>query len=229
MIYTIISFDRQEQKENSSKDVFVVNNPTSFLEKDISDYIKNTKNEKTRGERFLSYTSLFCGLHLFFGINKANISKTKDGKPYLAADGSDKKIYISLSHSDGISAVAISDEGEVGIDLQSEIDKEQAKRLDDRFLHDANAETKDLPIDYYYCYLDKEKAVFEKTEFEEAKSIDKNFALKWSWCESVLKLYGGGFSDLEKLRENNKSISTEIIEFNREKIFYLATSIEKKQ
>ena len=109
-----------------------------------------------------------------------------------------EKIYISISHSDGMVAVSISDEGEIGVDIQSKISPEKANRLSDRFFGDVEVLDEDLKVKYYYCDIVDNMAVFTKISLEDADRQD--YTTKWAYSESVMKLYGRGFSDLSNIR-----------------------------
>ncbi len=233
MIYTIIACEEKRDGRVFDGKIYTVENPMSLLPENIFDYINNTKNWKTRQERFLAYTSLFCSLKVFYGTNNFSIEKTDKGKPYLKTKNThqkneDHKIFISISHSDGISAVTLSDEGEVGVDIQSEIDEDKAARLSSRFMSEVTVKQTALHVDYYFCYVSEEKAILEKKELFPIKNKKENFSEKWSYSESLMKLCGGGFSDLKKLKNICENIETEMTKIDLEKNYYLATSIRKK-
>lgn len=228
MIYTIIAFEEKDRKKLYGENSFVLENPKELLPKEIIEYVDNTKNAKTRSERLLAYTSLFAGLKLFFNLDDFGIERGELGKPYLTLGEKEKrKIHISISHSDGVSAVTLSDEGEVGVDLQSEINKAKAERLRGRFMSEVSVVTEKLPINYYFCYVDKERAILEKQFLSQVEGEEQNFTLKWSYSESVMKLYGGGFSDIKKLEMRDEKIRSEVAKITLEKVFYLATSIRQ--
>ena len=109
-----------------------------------------------------------------------------------------EKIHISISHSDGAVAVSISDEGDIGVDIQSKISPEKANRLSDRFFGDVEALDEDLNVKYYYCDIVDNMAVFMKISLEDADKQD--YTTKWAYSESVMKLYGRGFGDLSIMR-----------------------------
>ena len=83
----------------------------------LPDFIKNTKNPALRREREFSYMLLFYAYGNFVSDSGAlpNIERDENGKPYF----SDGKIDFNISHDKDIAAVVISDEGSVGIDVQS--------------------------------------------------------------------------------------------------------------
>ncbi len=132
--------------------------PLTLISDETRAYIEKTGNERTRLERFAAYTLLFSAANDIFGAEIESISRDEFGKPYISklkkssspkeekeiknstqVLSSEKgvlgeKIYFSISHSDGIAAVTLSDEGECGVDLQAMPDGETAGRVEKRFL-----------------------------------------------------------------------------------------------
>lgn len=326
MIYTFISdlslskeeFEQIRAKNGISseqRDCRILRQPLSLLPDDVKSYIDETKNELARAERRLAYTTLLCGLKLFFGIEDCDIFKTPEGKPYLVltdrntednsdvntTEGSDTnqdkkiiteakifatddnsldidddgsknnknqsslittekyqknedlcginfvnqknqdssqktimqsydasnnpKIFINLSHSDGVIVVCISDEGEVGIDIQSEIAPDRAKRLEKRFFDGLSVETQDLEIAYFYCLIEDDKAVFKTIDLSSPQKED--FTLKWACAESVLKLIGSGFSDAGRVIELVRDCKTDVKLYSNRQSYVIATSIKR--
>ena len=149
MIYTVIAY-LGENRIEAKRDCRVIRQPLSLLQAEIKAYIENTKNESVRAERELAYTTLLCSLKAFFDIEHPVIDRAADGKPYLVGSS----IHFNISHSDGVIAVCLSDEGEVGVDIQSEIDPQRAKRLEDRFFADLDVKSENLSGEYYLCHID---------------------------------------------------------------------------
>ena len=246
MIYCLISnieSEKVSKEKNKSKVIYRIESPINYLPEDLREYIEKTKNEPVRTERLSAYTSLLCGLRCFFNIEKFSVKRTSKGKPYIVTNKSsddtancgDKKIYISISHSDGVCAVAFSDEGEIGIDLQSEIDKERADRLSKRFFEDLEYKNEKINFEMYFCKVNDDEATIEKipSDFLEELnqndfSTDKIFSVKWTFAESKLKLFGGGFSDIKKLQNINEKVITEIKKITLAKTYYLALSTTLK-
>lgn len=135
------------------------------------------------------------------------------------------QIHISISHSDGVIAVSLSDEGEVGVDIQSEIPSDKANRLDKRFFTSVEPTNRDLGVEYYLCTITENEAKFEKISLTEPKITD--FSSKWAFCEAVMKLYGRGFGDLSRLPELVADSSTELKEYTSFAKFTVATSIKR--
>lgn len=220
MIYTVIAF-LGENRIEKNRDCREFRQPLSLLPEEIKKYIENTKNEAVRAERELTYITLLCSLKAFFDIDKIRLERAPDGKPYLK----DSNIHFNLSHSDGVIAACISDEGEVGVDLQSDIAPERAERLKDRFFKDFEPESESLDANYYFCCIDGAEAVFK--EINPALPCLDSFSTKWSAAESLMKLHGRGFADASVLPLLAKTSKTEVRKITADRDYYLAVSIEK--
>ena len=206
MIYTIIStIQKNEIEEN--RDCRALRQPLPLLPKEIDDFIKNTKHEKLREERYLAYTSLLSGLKAFFSIDNATVAKDREGKPYLVYDTENHpEIHIGISHSEGMVAVSLSDEGEIGVDIQRKIPDKLVKRLSNRFFGDIEVHSENIGIKYYFCYVSENEALLEETILENADH--KEYTTRWAYSESILKLYGKGFGNyiiLPELVKQSKS------------------------
>lgn len=235
MIYILISDLglTRENEENNKRDCRILRQPPALLPEEIREYIDGTKNENTRAERNLAYTSLLSGLKILLNIVDCNIEKDADGKPFLVTKDKNvyqkegKKIYISLSHSDYVSAVCISDEGDVGIDIQSEIDSARAERLKERFLGNIEAVNSTIDVEIYYCSLTPAEVVLEAINL--ADCDDGRFTSKWVMAESLMKLYGRGFGDLSRVKNNTGSTQTYTMlkKYIGKNTYYLALSVYK--
>lgn len=216
MIYVIISdayctkirnnYCTNNDKSNTDekiKDCDILSQSSQKLPIEILKYIENTKNHQRRNERACAYTSLFFGLDRFFGIENAKISRTVDGKPYIIDYDSNQKenISIGISHSNGATAVAISDEGEIGIDIQSEIDEVSAERLNQRFLHDFKTENVSFNVKFFVLSHESSLSI---NEISLIPYSSPDFLFSWTAAESLIKLSGEGFlkiSSIDKLSE----------------------------
>ena len=147
-------------------------------------------------------------------------------KPQGENSKSSTQIYISISHSDGVIAVSLSDEGEVGVDIQSEIPSDKANRLDKRFFTSVQPSTSELGIEYYLCKISENDAKFEKISLTEPNITD--FISKWTFCEAIMKLYGRGFGDLSRLPDLVGISSTELRMYSSTTDFTIATSIKSQ-
>lgn len=221
MIYTVIATLSENRIETKSRDCRIIRQPLSLLPAEISKYIENTKNLSVKAERSLAYTTLLCALRVFYSIDGAHIERNEYGKPYLA----DGNIHISLSHSDGSVAVCLSDECEVGIDIQAEIDESRAERLKNRFFTDLAVKNDNPNVEYYFCKISDDEAIIES--IDRPKTADGSFTAKWAYAEALMKLHGRGFSDVTALPALAKNARVEIVDITLDKKYVIAVSAEK--
>ena len=201
----------------------------AFISKNIIGYIENTTDQDQKKARFCAYSSLFFALCEIFDEKNADIRFSEDGKPYLI--NCDKKIYISVSHCIGLSAVCMSDDGEVGIDIQDEIDLERADRLKNRFFKDLEIKN-NLQNENKILIFEFSDGIPALTTFGEKDLaiIDStlDFTEKWSLAESLLKCDGGGFGMAGDVSKIQKSCYSSTVRLMREnKAFALSISIKK--
>lgn len=220
MIYTVIS-TVEKNKIQQNKDCRFIRQSLSLLPEKVEKYVENTKNESVKQERRLAYSTLFCSLKAFFNLDEIEISRTENGKPYIK----NSDISISLSHSDGAVAICISDEGKVGIDIQSEIDPERQKRLERRFFTDYEIKNEKIPTEYYFCSFSGDEAIFESIAPDVCDT--DGFSAKWSAAESLMKLNGGGFGDINSLPRLAEESKTNIREIILNKKYYFAISVKE--
>ena len=184
----------------------------------LSDYVSSSgkKNlEERLATAILLYTAL-CYLKNRGEIENVGVlKKGEHGKPYL--EGGDAK--ISISHSDGGVALAVSKDREIGVDMENEIDPERAKRLEKRFFREGNFSENALENDSPSEKISGENVKAYSLKNGEFVSInllptDGSFTSKWTVCEAIMKCDGRGFSaihDISTLAEK-----MEIISFIRE-------------
>ena len=222
MIYTVIStVEKNRIQEN--RDCCISRQPLNPFPDSLTEYIENTKNESLKQERRLAYSTLFCSLKAFFGLDAPQLLRTENGKPYLK----NCNISISLSHSDGIAAVCISDEGQIGIDIQSEIAPEKQEKLERRFFTDYEVKSERIGVKYYFCTFCDNEAIFDNIDPDICHT--HSFSVKWSAAESLMKLNGGGFGDIASLPHLAKKSKTDIREIIISKKYYLAISIKQEE
>ena len=211
-----ISLNGHNLPNSQNRDCRYERQPLSLIPQEVREYIEQTKNERIKAERLCAYTTLFLSLNHFFGIENCRLERTSQGKPYIVlpddsvgdiSSGEYRNIFISLSHSDGVTAVCLSDEGDVGVDLQSEIDPERAERLKKRFFTDVKISDAELGVKYFLCSYSDESSSF--MEIQLPKSEQKDFTDLWAYCESVIKLYGKGFDNFEKNEKKLKKTRSE--------------------
>ncbi|MBQ7834545.1 MAG: 4'-phosphopantetheinyl transferase superfamily protein [Ruminiclostridium sp.] len=86
-----------------------------FMSEQRLEKINGIKAEKVRAEKICSYALLRYALFMEYGVTEPPVFSYGDReKPYLK---NYPEIFFNLSHADGWSACAVSDE-EIGIDLQ---------------------------------------------------------------------------------------------------------------
>lgn len=133
-----------------------------------------------------------------------------------------KNIFVSISHSNGVSAVCLSDEGEIGIDIQAEIDNSKAEKLNGRFFHTLKPIHTDLNVKYFICEISDEEAYLEPVDL--ACTDLNSETVKWAMCESLIKLSGGGFGDLKMIENISQHSVSELKVFTDKGNFYIAVS-----
>jgi len=157
---------------------------------------------------------------------------TKSGEIYLK---NDREIHINISHSEGVSAVCISNEGKIGVDIQAEIEAQRAERLEKRFFMNLDLQNKPIDMRIFACDIKDEAASFVEVELDSVRDID--FTAKWAYAESLMKLYGRGFGDLSMVNNEGKcdelssgkvnlqKIRTNILSYKANKNYTIAVSI----
>ena len=207
MIYLIIA-----DNDSIKKDCLDRWQSYSLFSDEIKEYIANTKNEKTKKERILAYSALFASLKEIFSLDAPRIYRNENGKPFIK-DGS---IYISISHSEDACAVALSDEGEIGVDIQSPIDESKAERLNERFLSKIQPKQENIDVKCLYMTISDDKIEFTNNPLN--NSTEEDFLSKWVYFESIIKAFGLTFSDLPKINRLQKNTKTVILNYKNSKI-----------
>ena len=223
MIYTVISSLKENRIEFNKRDCRTIRQPLSLLCKKMREYIDGGKNELHKAERRLSYITLLCALKSFYDIDAPDIAINEHGKPYIK----DCDVYFNISHSNGVAVVSLSDEGEIGIDLQHQIEPERADRLKERFFQDLEVKNESVGAEYYYCNLSDEEAEICSISLSDFKADTEDYSVKWVSAESIMKLTGRGFADVDNVYDLSKKSKTEIKELNLDEKYYLAISVSK--
>ena len=101
--------------------------------------LEQKENECAARESLYALALLCRSLSLFpIHTNAAELTlaRNENGKPYFL----NSSLKFNLSHSEGIVACAISDEGEVGVDVEaSQLAPDRAKKIAQRFLSHTDA------------------------------------------------------------------------------------------
>lgn len=227
MIYTVISDinEFKSARESAEKRDCHSWQPLTLIPSELRSYIENSGSDEVRIERLAAYSTLFFTLNKLYGEKCFGIARTPDGKPYLTEDGRSSDIRISISHSDGLVAVSISDEYEIGVDIQSEIEPARAQRLEKRFF--SNINIKEDAFSQELLYLDFSGASLDLKKVEISDNDLDEFTKKWAFCESNMKCDGRGFGGIEKIAEIQKSTKTQVIKIKENsKCFALSTTIK---
>lgn len=224
MIYTVISSLKENRIEINKRDCRFIRQPLSLLSEKTKEYIESGKNESHRAERRLAYLTLISSLKAFYNIDNPEITVSEQGKPYIK----DKAVYFNLSHSNGMAVVCLSDEGEVGVDLQSEIDSERAERLKERFFASLEVKNESVGAEYYYCELLGEDAEIYRITLPDFQPCEADFSARWVSAESIMKLTGRGFADADRVSDLKKDTKTEIKALDFDGKYYLAISVSRR-
>ena len=155
-------------------------------------------------------------LHVF-KENLPKILKNETGKPFLDGENSHP---ISISHSAGAVAVAVSDENSpIGIDVEEKISEDVASRIQKRFPFIKKRDFS--PINDITLFEAKSTANISFKEISLTPTNQDCFGFYWTACESVLKAEGGGLASHEKLDCFEKSCEVSSFLIND---FYLSVS-----
>ena len=145
-----------------------------------SQYIAQIESRKSERSQIEGLAALLCLKALIDMIDETDVHQLKlvrseNGKPYF--ENSD--LQFSISHSYGYVACAISDEGEIGIDIEAlKLTDERAARLSQR-------------------YFDADNTHYDA----------KSFAREWTRKEAEVKLHGGRLGEyLSQTNDANKNV-----------------------
>lgn len=164
-----------------------------------------TTEKASREKESLTARALLSDFYKkFFGCTHPEIKKSELGKPYFDFPSPRS---ISISHSDGAVAVAISDEKiDIGIDVQSEIEAEKAYRISRRFpFVKERFFEKIANACVFKATLNRDGFSFEELSVSPCQKNE--FTLWWTSTEAVLKADGGGFTSVKKLDDIEKHCS----------------------
>ena len=232
MIYTVIA-DINEPRKVQKRDCHIAWQPLSLIPDEVLEYVNSAKSEKVRAERLAAYSALFTSLDKLFGKRNFALLRTADGKPYLTENGEKSSISISISHSEGLAAVSLSTDGEIGVDIQSEIATDVAEKLEKRFFDNVKVTDTSLESLIYFIELSAsgEPVLTPISETDKIKLVDDvglEFTKKWAFSESVLKCCGTGFLGAANVNELSQNTKTAIYTLLTKTSAY-ALAITKKQ
>lgn len=207
----------------------------SRLPKSIMERIDGTKNENQRLMRIFAYGLLNYALKLTQGDADYAIEWGAQGKPCLTLAGRGSDVKINLSHTEKMCAVAVSDEGDVGVDIECEIPHDKAERLKKRLFSDIKicAENKISHIEYHLFEYSEQGEICEARGSEkyllEGVAEDDYTAL-WTMGEAMMKCDGRGFLAVGNLADlsNKMNVDTTCISL-KNKRYTVSVATYKKQ
>lgn len=173
------------------------------------------KDEISRGENEWSYD--------------LTLERGKDGKPKFSS----LPIFFNISHRGGAVAIILSDEGEVGVDIEEPIDEKRASGIEARFLKGFSPEDGRITeVELIYASMSKCGKIEMMKKLECSDDIPKSdtpikcaenadydnnnlqilrispsldVTSRWTALEAVIKLSGGGFADFPRVKTLTKN------------------------
>lgn len=150
------------------------------------------------------------------GKSMPKIEKGIYGKPFF--ENSD--IFFNISHERNLVALIMSDEGEVGIDLQSlpenVVSREKISERLTKIIRENDyyftrvGVSSEIKAEQQSFFADSADSIFplpcaaESCPTDEPKILsraDADFLREWSELEALMKLSGGGFADVGRIPE----------------------------
>lgn len=212
------------------------------------EYIIATKNTALADERASAYALLFSLLKLTVGLTDAVIDRTAD-KPRLKLTSDSlegeggarvRASQFNISHTEGMVAVAISDEYEsIGIDIERQMSQKRAERILSRYRGLDTSVSYDGGISLYFVeicdtsgdltFKNASDMLSRKLSREKGQSPECAATELWVRMESLLKADGGGFkssSSLDSLSET-VSVYSGVLEYSGVD-YYFALAVKYK-
>ena len=194
--------------------------------------------EKNNKERVGAYALLSFAISAYTDMDLSDVSVSRDqyGKPRLTdLQGGTLPIHFSISHSAGIVAVAISDEGEIGIDLEPRVQEDRAERLSRRLAgslppQDFSCESIADLVTVFRLMEDGTPAEVGGVVSDVACQKHLPFTARWTVMEAVMKCDGRGFaavSDIQGLYREHGVGTTAISIGGR--VYYLSLATVKNK
>ncbi len=192
--------------------------------------------DKTKKERVGARALLSFAIRSLTDLDPESLTVTRDqyGKPGLAdADGTPAPLFFNASHSGGLVALAFSDEGDVGIDLEPETPPDRAERLSRRLSGSLPPEDfMILPLQHTVTQLtlstEGEPDGASREITVSAPPYPLGFTPRWTAMEAVMKCDGRGFAAISDVAELYRTHDVSIVVFavggNR---YYLSVATKK--
>ena len=189
----------------------------------VKEKIKKTTDVKTRSERVLSYSFLTKILkEIEKDEKKIDIAFDGNGKPFFK----NSKTKFSLSHTDGITAVAVSEKN-VGVDVELILSERESniKKVCDRYCADICVDKK-TTISEILTY-EARNGFCRSNSFEiDLKPFKSDFS-RWTELEAALKCEGGGFASIRAIKNEKTGIVCQSVTFEVKKAKYSVSVAEK--
>ena len=153
-----------------------------------------------------------------------------------------RKIFFSLSHSGGLCAITLSDECEVGVDIQSAPGRDTVERLQKKYFENASFAPENIKNRLLEAKIDGEKICFNEVSALPLKAADskagsalsdiasddlltRKFLESWVITEAILKCDGRGFSAMDQIEKLKSAIIYDVNSFvYNEKIFSISAA-----
>ena len=226
MIYTVIADYRKLIPEALlERGIF------SLLPENIRAHVDEPKSEEVRLSRAGGYILLYHVVRFLFGNSfELNISFTDDGKPLLVHKENEENIAFNISHSGGLCAVCLSDDGgSVGVDIQEKIDDEKALHIKDRFLSHTIPEMGAAePVYLFGAFAPDGNCMFAEIPYQSLKKGDPSTDLtdKWSLTEAIVKCDGRGICKKEEIVNSLCGYSYETVKLCYKGISYSISTVK---
>lgn len=160
--------------------------PASFLSPEELQYFRQITNEKRKSEYLQSRFSLKALLAKKLSLSPTEIHfhKMSEGKPVLSLPSS--KIDFNLSHSGEFYAIVLSENGQVGVDIEKIRAPEHLEQIAMRF------------------FSVEEAALIQQEQ--NPKKQSEIFSKFWSGKEALIKTVGGGvFKNVHDIEIDSRS------------------------
>jgi hypothetical protein len=199
------------------------------LPKTVKEKILSTKDPATKYERIYTYVLLRYVLNECGVSDEAFCSSfffDEKGKPHVGC----ADFEISVSHTDGVAAVAVCKNGKIGVDVEkiTPSKKEKLEKIITRFCKGPYSVVNNVGLAQKYL-VDLSEASVKISEIptQEIAESDMPF-IKWTVLESALKHIGTGFECVKNAEKIIKELKIEssVISFGTDR-YALSVSIEK--
>lgn len=193
-----------------------------------------TRSPERRIESEAGYILLCCVMRRLGYPELPRVLRQDGGKPYFEGC----PISFSLSHRPGAAVIAISDEGEVGADVEWMRDRCRIERVAERALFGLERiETKNLACELMLCVVNEcgeVEFLEDVAEYEnyglhiKQKSVADTPYLGWTLLEAALKVGGGGFADYGQRAKIISSVAASYYEVSSSGEQYAVTVAARK-